>query len=256
MTNSKLATWHWQGYTDHFNIRDHKIDKITIHHQAGNLTPEQTAQATQGRGGSWNYCITSEGKIGVMIDEQYRAWTSNSRENDMRAVTIEVANDTIGGNWHVSDKAMASLINLCVDICKRNGIKRLNFTGNASGNLTMHKYFSATACPGPYLASKFPHIANEVNKKLNSANVSKATAIKNTVTKVVNKVTFKPYKVKVTANTLNIRKRAGTNYAVAGTITDKGIYTITAEKTGTGASKWGKLKSGAGWISLDWTIKV
>lgn len=168
MANSKLATWHWQGYTNHYNARTHKIDKITIHHQAGNLTPEQTAQATQSRGGSWNYCITSEGKIGVMIDEQYRAWTSSNRDNDMRAVTIEVANDEIGGNWHVSDKAMASLIKLCVDICKRNGIKALNFTGNASGNLTMHKYFTATACPGPYLASKFPYIAERVNKQLNA----------------------------------------------------------------------------------------
>ena len=255
MANSKLATWHWQGYTDHYNTRTHKIDKITIHHQAGNLTPEQTAQATQGRGGSWNYCITSEGRIGVMIDEQYRAWTSNSRDNDMRAVTIEVANDEIGGSWHVSDKALKSLINLCVDICKRNGIKALNFTGDSTGNLTMHRYFSPTLCPGPYLASRFKYIAEQVNKQLN-AKPSKATTVKNAVNKVVKKVTFKPHKVKVTANTLNIRKGAGTNYAVTGTITDKGIYTITAEKSGTGASKWGKLKSGAGWISLDWVKKV
>ena len=255
MANSKLATWHWQGYTDHYNTRTHKIDKITIHHQAGNLTPEQTAQATQSRGGSWNYCITSEGKIGVMIDEQYRAWTSSNRDNDMRAVTIEVANDEIGGNWHVSDKALKSLINLCVDICKRNGIKALNFTGDATGNLTMHRYFSPTLCPGPYLAGKFKYIASEVNKQL-TTKPSKATTVKNAVNKVIKKVTFKPYKVRVTANVLNIRKGAGTNYAVAGTITDKGIYTITAEKSGTGASKWGKLKSGAGWISLDWTTKV
>ena len=179
MANSKLATWHWKGYTDHYNTRTHKIDKITIHHQAGNLTPEQTARATQSRGGSWNYCITSQGKIGVMIDEQYRAWTSSNRDNDMRAVTIEVANDKIGGNWHVSDKAMAALVNLCVDICKRNGIKKLNFTGDKSGNLTMHKMFAATACPGPYLEGKMPWIASEVNKRLKSATAdNKSTTIK------------------------------------------------------------------------------
>ena len=179
MANSKLATWHWKGYTDHYNTRTHKIDKITIHHQAGNLTPEQTAQATQSRGGSWNYCITSEGKIGVMIDEHLRAWTSSNRENDMRAVTIEVANDEIGGNWHVSDKALKACINLCVDICKRNGIKKLSFTGNAKGNLTMHKMFAATACPGSYLESKFPYIASEVNKQLNAKTT---TATKHTTT--------------------------------------------------------------------------
>ena len=82
------------------------------------------------------------------------------------AVTIEVANDGGAPDWHVSDKALASLIDLCVDICKRNGIEKLNFTGDATGNLTMHKWFQATACPGPYLESKFPYIASEVNKRL------------------------------------------------------------------------------------------
>lgn len=168
MSNSKLAAWKWSGSTDHYNTRDHKIDKITIHHQAGNMTPEQTAQATQSRGGSWNYCITSSGKIGVMIDEKYRAWTSSNRDNDMRAVTIEVANDGGEPNWHVSDKALAALIDLCVDICRRNGITKLNYTGDKSGNLTMHKWFEATACPGPYLSGKFQYIAAEVNKRLSS----------------------------------------------------------------------------------------
>ena len=68
--------------------------------------------------------------------------------------------------------------------------------------------------------------------------------------------TFKAYLVKVTASDLNIRKGAGTNYGVAGSITDKGTYTIVAEADGAGASKWGKLKSGAGWISLDYCKKV
>ena len=61
---------------------------------------------------------------------------------------------------------MDALIALCVDICKRNGIARINFTGDDSGNLTMHRYYKATACPGTYLASKFSYIAEEVNKKL------------------------------------------------------------------------------------------
>jgi N-acetylmuramoyl-L-alanine amidase len=65
-----------------------------------------------------------------------------------------------------------------------------------------------------------------------------------------------PYKVKVTADALNIRKGAGTNYAKTGVIKDKGIYTIVDEKKGKGATLWGKLKSGAGWISLDYAKKV
>lgn len=62
--------------------------------------------------------------------------------------------------------------------------------------------------------------------------------------------------MKVTADVLNIRKGAGTNYGTNGSIKDKGVYTIVAEASGTGAKKWGKLKSGAGWISLDYTEKV
>ena len=244
MANSKLICWDYKGYTENFNVRNHKIDKITPHHQAGNLTFQQVVNSLNSRGGSVNYIIQSDGKIGCMIDEQYRAWTSNSPDNDMRAVTIEVANDVIGGNWHVSDKALKSLINLCVDICKRNGIKNLNFTGNKNGNLTMHRYFSATACPGPYLASKFPYIASEVNKQLNQ----KSSASQK-------KTTFKPYKVQVTVSELWIREKPGTNNKHVGTITDKGIYTIVAESKGTGAKKWGKLKSGAGWIALDYTKK-
>ena len=64
------------------------------------------------------------------------------------------------------------------------------------------------------------------------------------------------YLVKVTTDVLNIRKGPGTNYGTNGAIRDKGTYTIVAESDGPGASKWGKLKSGAGWISLDYTKKV
>lgn len=67
---------------------------------------------------------------------------------------------------------------------------------------------------------------------------------------------FKPYLVRVTTDVLNIRKGAGTNYGTNGAIRDKGTYTIVEEATGAGATLWGKLKSGAGWISLDFTTKV
>lgn len=68
--------------------------------------------------------------------------------------------------------------------------------------------------------------------------------------------TFSSYLVKVTADALNIRKGPGTNYGINGCIQDKGVYTIVAESSGAGASVWGKLKSGAGWISLDYTKKL
>lgn len=65
-----------------------------------------------------------------------------------------------------------------------------------------------------------------------------------------------PYTVRITTGALNIRRGAGINYPVTGAIKDKGVYTITAESTGSGAKLWGKLKSGIGWISLDFAKKI
>ena len=148
--------------------RNDRILKITPHHMAGNLTVEQCGNvfASADREASANYGIGSDGRVGMYVEETNRSWASCSPDNDNQAITIEVANDGGSPDWHVSDVALAKLIDLCVDICERNNIPQLNFTGDAEGNLTMHKYFVATTCPGPYLASKFPYIASEVNKRL------------------------------------------------------------------------------------------
>lgn len=76
-------------------------------------------------------------------------------------------NDEIGGDWHVGDCAYEALIELCVDICKRNGIEELVWTGDENGTLTIHKFFREdTECPGPYLESRMPDIAEEVTRRL------------------------------------------------------------------------------------------
>ena len=170
MSNSKMVVY--TKISPHRNSpRNHKIDTITIHHMAGNLSIEQCGNVFQTREASSNYGIDSNGRVGMYVEEKDRSWCSSSPDNDNRAITIEVANDqpSDSGNWHVSDKALATLIDLCVDICKRNGIEKLNYTGDTKGNLTMHKWFAPTGCPGPYLSSKFPYIANEVNKRLKAA---------------------------------------------------------------------------------------
>lgn len=147
--------------------RNHKIDRITIHHMAGNLSVETCGSvfAPSSRQASSNYGIDSNGRVGMYVEEKDRSWCSSSKSNDHRAVTIEVADDSTNP-WHSSDKAMNKLIELCADICRRNDIARLNYTGDTSGNLTMHKWFAATDCPGAYLESKFPWIAEQVNKIL------------------------------------------------------------------------------------------
>ena len=146
--------------------RVYPITKITIHHMAGNLTIEQCGKLFQSRQACSNYGIDGRGRVGMYCEEKDRAWCSANYDNDHRAVNIELANDGGAPDWHVADITIEKCIELCVDICKRNNIARLNFTGDASGNLTQHNFFCATACPGPYLKSKFNYIADEVNRRL------------------------------------------------------------------------------------------
>lgn len=171
MSNSSLVNYTKISPNSN-NPRNNKIKKITIHHMAGNLSVETCGNifANSSRKASSNYGIGSDGRVGMYVEEKNRSWCSSNANNDHQAITIEVAND--GGantNWHVSDKALAKLIELCVDICKRNGITKLNYTGDASGNLTRHNMFANTTCPGGYLQSKFPYIADEVNKRLSGS---------------------------------------------------------------------------------------
>jgi hypothetical protein len=165
MSNSSLVDY--TKLSPNKSTRQGKISKITIHHTAGVINVEALGNVFQpkSRQASSNYGVDSDGRVGMYVEEKDRSWASSNASNDHVAVTIEVSNDG-GANWHVSDKALQKTIELCADICKRNGIEKLNFTGDKTGNLTMHKYFAATACPGEYLESKFPYIADEVNKIL------------------------------------------------------------------------------------------
>lgn len=167
MSNSKLVSY-TRISPNSTNPRRNKIRKITIHHTAGVLSLQTIGNvfAPKSRNASSNYGVDSQGRVGMYVEEKNCAWTSSSLSNDHQAVTIEVSNSQVGGQWKVSDAALKATIELCIDICKRNGIKKLNYTGDASGNLTRHNMFSATTCPGPYLQSKFPYIAREVNKAL------------------------------------------------------------------------------------------
>lgn len=252
MSNSSLVNY-TQLSPNCSKPRNHVIDKITIHHMAGNLTVEQYGSvfAPTSRQASANYGIGTDGHVGLYVEEANRSRCSSNAANNNRVVTIEVANDEVGGNWHVSDTALAKLIALCVDICQRNGIAHINYTGDKSGNLTMHKWFAATACPGPYLESKFPYIAEQINARLEgSSQPSAPEQVQNTT----------PYRVRVVIPDLNIRKGPGTNYGTVGRYTGKGVFTIVEEASGTGATRWGLLKvyqaGRNGWISLDYAAKL
>lgn len=222
----------------------YKVCKITPHHMAGKLTAKRCGELFQNgsRGASSNYGIGYNGEIYCYVDEDNRAYTSSNRANDCQAITIEVANSSTGGDWPISEASWNSLVNLCTDICRRYGFK-LEYDGTANGSLTRHNMFAATTCPGPYLQEKFSELVKLVNARLENDQPVPAEP------------TATNYLVKVTADVLNIRKGPGTNYDISGQIKDHGVYTIVEESDGTGASKWGKLKSGAGWISLDYVEK-
>lgn len=245
MSNSPLASY-IKISPNRTTPRNHKIDTISIHCAVGQFTAKELLNLSNfttynsKTGSSCNYAVGRDGSIGMGVEEKDRSWCTSSRSNDHRAITIEVASDT-KSPYKVTDKAYEALIDLLVDICKRNEIKSLKWKADKSligqvdkQNMTVHRWFANKDCPGDYLYSRHGQIAKEVNARL------------------------KPQtRVKVDISNLNIRKGPGTNYAKTGKFTGKGIFTIVEESAGKGSkSGWGKLKSGSGWISLDYTTKI
>lgn len=179
--------------------RTHAIDTITIHCVVGQCSVETLGSvfAPTSRQASSNYGIGFDGRIGMYVEEKDRSWCSSSASNDNRAVTIEVASDT-KHPYKVTDAAYKALINLCVDICQRNGIKELKWKADKSligkvdqQNMTVHRWFANKSCPGDYLYNLHGQIAAEVNKRLGV--VAKPTDNANTTLEyaVGDVVTFK-----------------------------------------------------------------
>lgn len=181
--------------------RKRTIDAVIVHCMAGNFSVETCGNIFQraNRNASSNYGIGSDGRIGMYVEEKDRAWCSGGKDKygrvirvngvsgadwDQRAVTIEVAND--GGadtGWHVSDKAMASLVDLLVDICQRNGIKALKWKNDKTlvgkigeQNMALHRWFANKACPGDFLVSKHAWLTEQVNARLNGGQAEQMPA--------------------------------------------------------------------------------
>lgn len=328
MSNSSLVTY-TKISPNRTSPRNHKIDTITIHCTAGNGTAQSILNLAHfvnynsTDGASCNYAIGQDGSIGLGVEEKDRSWCTSNRDNDHRAITIEVSSSHVHP-YAVSEAAYESLINLLVDICQRNGIPQLKWKGDKSlighpeqQNMTVHRWFANKACPGEYLYSRHAQIAGEVNARLGKTDISES--VSKPADKTTSEVTLKvgdlvalksdakfyngtevspwvknrnwfvkkingdrvvidksedgknaicspvhekyltvvkpkaetPYMVKVSVPDLNIRKGPGTNYDATGHVTGKGVFTVVEVSNG-----WGKLKSGAGWISLDYATKL
>lgn len=249
MSNSPLVTY-TNITKNKTSPRNHAIDTITIHCIVGQWTAKQGCDyfATTDRECSANYIVGKDGSIGLSVDEKDRSWCTSSRENDNRAITIEVASDT-EHPYAVTDAAYSALIKLVADICQRNGIKQLVWSTNKTDrvnhvngcNMTVHRDYANKACPGQYLYERHGAIAAAVNAILGSGTTQAPEA----APEAVQGFPEAPFTVRVIVPDLNYRKGPGMSYAVGGQ-TGKGVFTITEVQDG-----WGKLKSGAGWIYLE-----
>ena len=171
-TNSKLATVvRISPFRN--SPRNQPITKITLHHMAGVLSLEQFGNivTSRGRDMSANYAVDKDARVGLFCPESDRSWCSSSPWSDNRAITIEISNSAYGdaSGWPVSDKVMAKVIDLCVDICQRNGIKKMTYTGDRNGSLTFHYFYTSTGCPGPYIKARAQEICDKINVRLGSS---------------------------------------------------------------------------------------
>ena len=180
MSNSALVTY-TRLSPNHSGKRTHTIDRITPHCVVGQLTVQSLGAvfAPVSRQASSNYGIGVDGAVGLFVDEANRSWCSSSNANDQRAVTIECASDTTAP-YAFRQVVYDRLIELCVDICKRNGKTKLIWIGDKtkalayapkSGEmlLTVHRWFAAKSCPGDWMYARMGDLAAKVTAQLSGS---------------------------------------------------------------------------------------
>lgn len=176
-TNSPLVAY-TKLSPNHSGQRTHSIDRITPHCVVGQLSAESICGCftSTDRQASCNYGIGTDGRVSLCVEEKNRSWCSSSKENDQRAITIECASDK-SEPYAMNDKVYASLIALCVDICQRNGKKKLLWFGDKDKTLnytpaademvlSVHRWFANKSCPGTWLYNRMSDLAKQVTDKL------------------------------------------------------------------------------------------
>lgn len=176
-SNSSLVSY-TKLSPNHSGGRVHSITRITPHCVVGQLSAESIAGCFDdtSRQASCNYGIGTDGRVCLVVEEKNRSWCSSDRDNDQRAVTIECASDKTAP-YAMNDKVYESLINLCVDICKRNGKSKLLWLGDKEKSMnytpksdemiiTVHRWFANKSCPGDWLYGRLGDLAAEVTKRL------------------------------------------------------------------------------------------
>lgn len=205
----------------HSGTRKMPIDRITPHCVVGQCTVEDLGEwfKKPHTRASSNYGIGKDGRVAMYVEEKNRSWASSSESNDQRAVTIECASDK-NEPYAFNDAVYNRLIDLCVDICKRNGKtvllwfdnknKTLKYTPKSNEMvLTVHRWFSNKSCPGNWLYSRLGSLAETVTKRLTSESTHTPDPDKETGENLY-KVQVGAYKVKANAQRqLEKLKQAG-----------------------------------------------
>lgn len=228
----------------------HKVEFIGIHHNAGNLSIQQTYNVWQSRQASAHYQVDINGRIGQLVWDRDTAWALGNFDMNQRSINIEHANNTgAAGGWTVSEATLDNGAHLVAALCKLFKLGRPVW----GQNVRPHSQISPTACPGALAGAQRDAYMARAQYWYDQMTGSKPAPAPQPAPQPSPTT---GYLVKVTTPVLNIRKGAGTNFATAGSVKKGEVYTIVAESAGQGASKWGKLKSGAGWISLDYVQKT
>lgn len=178
MSNSPLVV-HTRISPNRSVNRKHEITRITPHCVVGQVTAESLGGwfANDSTNASSNYGIDKNGRIGMYCEEKDRSWCTSNSDNDHRAITIECASDT-KTPYKMNDVVYERLIDLCTDICKRNGKTKLIWFGNKNKTLnykpapnemviTVHRWFANKSCPGDWLYCRLGDLAASVTERLN-----------------------------------------------------------------------------------------
>ncbi len=176
-TNSSLVSY-TKLSPNHSGQRTHSIDRITPHCVVGQCSVETLGSIflPKSRQASSNYGIGSDGRVGMYVEEKNRSWCSSSKANDQRAVTIECASDTTEP-YAFKDVVYNRLVELCTDICRRNGKTKLLWLGDKTKTLnytpasdemvlTVHRWFANKSCPGNWMYARMGDLAEKVTAAL------------------------------------------------------------------------------------------
>lgn len=234
-----------------------RIKYIVIHYVGALGGAKANCQYYAGgnRNASAHYFVGFDGEIWQSVEDANIAWhcgASSYKHAECRnanSIGIELCvrkknTAHLGAedkDWYFEDATVEAAAELTRYLMDKYGVP--------ASHVIRHYDVTGKICPNPYVYNTTAHTWDEFKKLISGTESTEQTQ--------QNQQSTGAYKVKVEIDDLNIRTGAGTNYAKTGEYTGKGVFTIVEEKAGQGSTAgWGKLKSGAGWVSLDYCTKL